>query len=922
MEVGFQVQQVIDRLHDRATSSQELGQEWHAVASKLQAWAATLGIINGQRSSSRKLPQRLDMSSHLSKGVETLLSGILELLSDNPGDDVILDEAQTESETKSSPGTLVRASSASDYFNEGTGILLERRSLDMAHECVNNLNGMVPALTNPAPHDAITDSRYTRIPLSQEMDVNHLQEKHPNAPLQLRQRLGRLNWQRRILRECARMQQATAQPGGESISMRPQQRAAAPVAPPSVLAVESVAQPQTTFSTQPSTLPISSHSVFDTPIRDNDSLSSVGSMSSYAATVRPRDDNHIPIPPPPAGCVEGLPFDCDICYRRVTSVKGQRRWKRHVIRDLRPYVCTYEGCRTQDATYASRKEWFEQEMTTHCVHYVCVPPCREAFETLFEFYRHLKQVHSQSLSDKQIEAMAGMRKATMFPTNGMLCPLCQAHCSSSKQLEKHLGGDLEQIALFTLPPTEDSGNIDNDHDSDGNDDDSSDGLSLVSSKEMNVEEKMELLGQSTHSMDPDDSPESGPEIEPEHVTLGLPYCRRNGQPKVDWSLRRFDKEHPFECTSFCGQRFGTKAKWKAHEELNFPRAWWICKFCSDMFPRRDRLRDHKKKEHGQTKIEPTEKREANQDTQSLLPCFFDCGYGETGFDDWIDHVGRHFAVDIKNCEFSADPRVLDVGPLDVLGLLKRITKRDSLLNNDSAGQPPTILQDTSQHAGASSQADRVESKVQSTAERDVSLSSGGGPSPPGEKDLPMQLGSFNSRHNASSKAREYGSGSQAARLQTSPASYADVVAERRLLEGNDGTRPQHSNISPANYFLDKSPETNSRSNLGSYQNNEGYPPLKSKEAFDSITPKTSSAVNHTTRAMREAPLPLRTAATMLQPHDNIVDIEEEDWCVEQPHLRKTTLTLSASPLCLEEFDLSDKHFRPCPCGYQVSWRIT
>lgn len=23
------------------------------------------------------------------------------------------------------------------------------------------------------------------------------------------------------------------------------------------------------------------------------------------------------------------------------------------------------------------------------------------------------------------------------------------------------------------------------------------------------------------------------------------------------------------------------------------------------------------------------------------------------------------------------------------------------------------------------------------------------------------------------------------------------------------------------------------------------------------------------------------------------------------------------PLCMEEFDLSDRGFRPCPCGYQV-----
>ncbi|KAH7346643.1 hypothetical protein BKA65DRAFT_526207 [Rhexocercosporidium sp. MPI-PUGE-AT-0058] len=38
----------------------------------------------------------------------------------------------------------------------------------------------------------------------------------------------------------------------------------------------------------------------------------------------------------------------------------------------------------------------------------------------------------------------------------------------------------------------------------------------------------------------------------------------------------------------------------------------------------------------------------------------------------------------------------------------------------------------------------------------------------------------------------------------------------------------------------------------------------------------------------------------MAPHDVIID-DDEDCC----------------PLCVEEFDLSDKNFRPCPCGYQV-----
>lgn len=35
--------------------------------------------------------------------------------------------------------------------------------------------------------------------------------------------------------------------------------------------------------------------------------------------------------------------------------------------------------------------------------------------------------------------------------------------------------------------------------------------------------------------------------------------------------------------------------------------------------------------------------------------------------------------------------------------------------------------------------------------------------------------------------------------------------------------------------------------------------------------------------------------------DQFIDDDEEETC----------------PLCVEEFDLTDKGFRPCPCGYQV-----
>lgn len=39
---------------------------------------------------------------------------------------------------------------------------------------------------------------------------------------------------------------------------------------------------------------------------------------------------------------------------------------------------------------------------------------------------------------------------------------------------------------------------------------------------------------------------------------------------------------------------------------------------------------------------------------------------------------------------------------------------------------------------------------------------------------------------------------------------------------------------------------------------------------------------------------------------------------QQPSSILVHLLTCPSPLCIEEFDLSDKNFRPCPCGYQVS----
>jgi hypothetical protein len=54
------------------------------------------------------------------------------------------------------------------------------------------------------------------------------------------------------------------------------------------------------------------------------------------------------------------------------------------------------------------------------------------------------------------------------------------------------------------------------------------------------------------------------------------------------------------------------------------------------------------------------------------------------------------------------------------------------------------------------------------------------------------------------------------------------------------------------------------------------------------------------RRLEPPNLPHTHAMSRLQ-YDQFVDDDEDECC----------------PLCVEEFDLSDRNFRPCPCGYQV-----
>ncbi|KAL3486006.1 hypothetical protein BJX62DRAFT_242421 [Aspergillus germanicus] len=98
---------------------------------------------------------------------------------------------------------------------------------------------------------------------------------------------------------------------------------------------------------------------------DNESM---GSKASYALKGDEIEEKNI-LPGPPEIDPEMKEFECPYCFilcSRRTLQPGP--WERHVIRDMRPYICTFEACKEPDQQYDTRPDWIGHELSKHGCH--------------------------------------------------------------------------------------------------------------------------------------------------------------------------------------------------------------------------------------------------------------------------------------------------------------------------------------------------------------------------------------------------------------------------------------------------------------------------------------------------------------------------------------------------------------------------
>ncbi|KAK4164375.1 hypothetical protein QBC43DRAFT_300476 [Cladorrhinum sp. PSN259] len=295
----------------------------------------------------------------------------------------------------------------------------------------------------------------------------------------------------------------------------------------------------------------------------------------------------VPIPPH-----NSTKFECPFCKMvlRCDHMKERDAWKRHVFRDLRPYVCTFTQCSNPEKLYATRREWIYHEMQMHRRQWNC-RPCNTSYPTKELMALHVRSIHEQLSDYRQLSAVLQVSEAPIDGGQEESCPFCKTQLPLSA-LMGHIAGHLEQLALFALPL--------------GNEDTPASPSSGALSSLDSVANDTPLVEPTP--LTPDTSAERTDLSGNYPKTLTCDECGRVFDQIHKLSHHKRYHERPHECPHpGCVQRFGTKTHLDRHinDKHMRSRAFHCtipdCPYSrqgGQSFPRKDNWKRHMILKHG------------------------------------------------------------------------------------------------------------------------------------------------------------------------------------------------------------------------------------------------------------------------------------------------------------------------------------
>ena len=346
--------------------------------------------------------------------------------------------------------------------------------------------------------------------------------------------------------------------------------------------------------------------------------------------------------------------------------------RRHVFRDLQPYVCMHEHCVCDGHTFRRRRDWEAHEITEHYSQWNCplnTTHSPSATRTILQ--EHLLKAHGDTLTVSQIPLILPVcRRTCNSRLTPYICSLCSEQFKDRTALLSHVAFEQEQIALFVLPQQL---NFDDDtNDSLSKDDASSisKGSSYAADLEASPSPDDHTLNLHTQCLPVTASKIiRGPTIELElcspikfadHLSpkIRLYYSEsdllfelyldkseqtyRYMQMCLEYAIRQrywpcvaADEEGPLPCLSpGCQARFSDRRSWIEHLSWKIPRKLWKCIHCQEVYDTREGIVAHREEFHNETF--------ANVYLFSYrIPFYGRCGWCNYQSYDWESFWCRH-----------------------------------------------------------------------------------------------------------------------------------------------------------------------------------------------------------------------------------------------------------------------------------------
>ncbi|GKT45906.1 vegetative incompatibility protein HET-E-1 [Colletotrichum spaethianum] len=188
------------------------------------------------------------------------------------------------------------------------------------------------------------------------------------------------------------------------------------------------------------------------------------SVVSYASTTYDIDGTVADLPQAPPVKPSQTEFQCPYCWVTCPARHSKGKyWREHILRDLQPYMCTYEECSDADALYATRSAWLTHEADVHRRVWRCFGHLEPLFKSQDALQQHLEAEHDDLLGPVQIQEIAKLSHTSTVEQRSV-CPFCQSAGPFKKGLANHMAFHMEQLACFAVPR---SSGVDNDESSRG-----------------------------------------------------------------------------------------------------------------------------------------------------------------------------------------------------------------------------------------------------------------------------------------------------------------------------------------------------------------------------------------------------------------------------------------------------------------------